>query len=93
MHVIPDFARMTSHYISCQKVRDTTMKHIPIFLVKFYQKCISPYCSGSCRYMPTCSNYAIAALNKYGAIKGSWLAVRRMLRCHPWGGIGYDPVP
>ena len=47
----------------------------------------------SCRYTPTCSQYAIEALRKHGPFKGSWLAVRRILRCHPWGGHGYDPVP
>ncbi len=47
----------------------------------------------SCRYQPTCSAYAIAALSRYGALRGSWLALKRLLRCHPWGGSGYDPVP
>jgi len=47
----------------------------------------------SCRYTPSCSAYAIEALRRYGAVKGSWLATRRILRCHPWGGHGYDPVP
>ncbi|HEX7782446.1 MAG TPA: membrane protein insertion efficiency factor YidD [Sphingobium sp.] len=47
----------------------------------------------SCRYSPSCSQYAIDALGKYGAVKGSWLAVKRLMRCHPWGGAGYDPVP
>lgn len=47
----------------------------------------------SCRYAPSCSEYAIQALQKYGALKGSWLAFKRLMRCHPWGGSGYDPVP
>ncbi|QUT05952.1 membrane protein insertion efficiency factor YidD [Sphingobium phenoxybenzoativorans] len=47
----------------------------------------------TCRYSPSCSQYAIDALGKYGAIKGSWLAMKRLMRCHPWGGSGYDPVP
>ncbi|MEO8722375.1 MAG: membrane protein insertion efficiency factor YidD [Sphingobium sp.] len=47
----------------------------------------------TCRYHPSCSHYAIEAVEKYGAIKGSWLALKRLLRCHPWGGSGYDPVP
>lgn len=47
----------------------------------------------SCRYAPSCSQYVIDALKKYGAVKGSWLAVKRLMRCHPWGGSGYDPVP
>ncbi|OHD03532.1 MAG: membrane protein insertion efficiency factor YidD [Sphingomonadales bacterium RIFCSPLOWO2_12_FULL_63_15] len=47
----------------------------------------------SCRFAPSCSEYAILAIRKYGAIKGSWLAGKRLMRCHPWGGSGYDPVP
>lgn len=47
----------------------------------------------SCRYSPSCSSYAIEALQRYGPIKGSWLATKRLMRCHPWGGSGYDPVP
>lgn len=62
-------------------------------LVKFYQYCISPLTPPSCRYVPTCSQYAVEALKKYGPIKGCWLTLKRLLRCHPWGGSGYDPVP
>ena len=66
---------------------------IPLLLICFYQKCISPYLPSSCRYTPTCSQYAVEALKKHGLFKGGWLAFRRILRCHPWGGSGYDPVP
>lgn len=69
------------------------MKKILILLVKFYQGAISPHTPAACRYHPTCSEYAIQAILKYGAIKGTWLAIKRILRCHPWGGSGYDPVP
>lgn len=69
------------------------MKWLPILLIKFYQLSISPLLPSSCRFTPTCSQYGIEAVNKYGALKGSWLALRRILRCHPWGGSGYDPVP
>ena len=62
-------------------------------LVKFYQYCISPLTPPSCRYVPTCSQYAVEALRKYGPIKGCWLTLKRLSRCHPWGGSGYDPVP
>ncbi len=61
--------------------------------VKVYQKCISPLFPPSCRYYPTCSHYAIQSLEKYGPIKGSFLTIRRILRCHPFHKGGYDPVP
>ena len=63
-----------------------------VVVVKFYQLCISPFTPPSCRFTPTCSQYAVEALRKYGPLKGSWLAVKRLARCHPWGGSGYDPV-
>ena len=59
----------------------------------FYQKAISPYTPPSCRFTPTCSEYARQALLKHGPIKGLWLAIKRISHCHPWGGSGYDPVP
>jgi len=62
-------------------------------LIRFYRRGISPYTPPSCRYTPTCSAYAQEAIEKYGAGKGAWLALRRLLRCHPFGGKGYDPVP
>ena len=58
-----------------------------------YQWFISPVFPNSCRYSPTCSHYAIDALDEWGAIKGLWLAIKRLGRCHPWGDSGYDPVP
>jgi putative membrane protein insertion efficiency factor len=61
--------------------------------IRFYQFCISPLLGPSCRFTPTCSEYARQALIKYGPFKGLWLALKRLLRCHPWGGSGYDPVP
>ena len=64
-----------------------------IGLVRFYQVCISPLKPATCRFTSTCSQYALQALQKYGPIKGSWLAVKRIAKCHPWGGSGYDPVP
>jgi putative membrane protein insertion efficiency factor len=69
------------------------MKMILIGLVKVYQGAMSPYLPGACRYTPTCSQYAIEAIQKHGPLKGSWLGVKRISRCHPWGGHGYDPVP
>lgn len=61
--------------------------------VRFYRKFISPLTPPSCRFTPTCSEYAMQAITKHGPIKGLWLAVRRILRCRPGGGSGYDPVP
>lgn len=61
--------------------------------IHFYRYCISPLTPASCRFTPTCSEYAIEAIMRHGAIKGTWLALRRICRCHPWGGSGYDPVP
>jgi uncharacterized protein len=64
-----------------------------IVLIKIYQLLISPLFPPSCRFTPTCSHYTIEALKKFGILKGGWLGVRRIIRCHPWGGGGYDPVP
>ena len=69
------------------------MKYLLIFLVRFYQVVVSPLKPPSCRYTPTCSQYALEALKKYVAFKGGWLAIKRISSCHPWGGSGYDPVP
>ena len=66
---------------------------ILILPIKFYQGAISPHLPASCRYTPTCRSYAVEALRKYGPLKGGLLAAKRILRCHPWGGSGYDPVP
>lgn len=64
-----------------------------IYPIRFYQRYISPMLPPACRFTPTCSQYAVEALQKHGPVKGLYLAVRRILRCHPWGGSGYDPVP
>ena len=72
-------------------------KKIGIFLVLipiyFYKFCISPLTPASCRFTPTCSEYALQAIKKYGPFKGGYLAARRIFRCHPWGVHGFDPVP
>ena len=62
-------------------------------VVQAYRYTLSPIIGPVCRYEPTCSQYALDALREHGALRGSWLAVRRIARCHPWGGFGYDPVP
>ena len=63
------------------------------WLIRFYQIAISPLLGPRCRYIPTCSQYALEAVHSYGAVRGAWLATKRICRCHPWGGSGYDPVP
>jgi putative membrane protein insertion efficiency factor len=63
------------------------------FAVRLYQYTLGTVLPNSCRYQPTCSEYAIRAVTVHGAARGSWLAVKRILRCHPWGNHGYDPVP
>lgn len=67
--------------------------YIALLFVKFYQYTIRPLLPNACRFNPSCSAYATEAITKYGAIKGLWLGLKRILRCHPWGGQGYDPVP
>ena len=70
------------------------MKRIFLTLIRFYQKYISPAFPARCRFRPTCSRYAYEAITKYGALKGGWLALKRLLRCHPfYKGSWYDPVP
>ncbi|HAK11716.1 MAG TPA: membrane protein insertion efficiency factor YidD [Chitinophagaceae bacterium] len=64
-----------------------------LLLIRFYQYVISPIIGPKCRYTPTCSAYAHEAINKHGPLKGLWLAIKRISKCHPWGGHGYDPVP
>lgn len=66
---------------------------VMLALIWFYRRCISPFFPPVCRYTPTCSQYAVEAIKKYGPLKGGWLAFKRILRCTPWGGSGFDPVP
>ena len=70
------------------------MKTVLLALIRFYRKCISPYTPPACRFTPTCSQYGLEAIEKYGALKGGWLTVKRICRCHPfYKGDWYDPVP
>jgi len=64
-----------------------------VVFIRIYQLSISPILGQNCRYTPTCSEYSIEAINKFGPFKGGWLALKRIFSCHPWGGHGHDPVP
>jgi len=64
-----------------------------IVLIKLYQWILSPLLGPKCRFSPTCSQYGLEAFKKYGPLKGLWLTIKRVSKCHPWGGHGYDPVP
>ena len=68
------------------------MKKLVIFFIECYRKCISPYTTPCCRFVPTCSEYAVLAIEKYGVARGLWLAAKRLLKCHPFHAGGYDPV-
>lgn len=72
---------------------EAMIRRLFILPIRFYQLCISPMLPNACRFTPTCSQYAVEAIMRHGVIYGSWLALKRILRCHPWGGSGYDPVP
>jgi len=69
------------------------MKTLAVLFIRAYQVVLSPFLGGACRFEPTCSNYGIEALERFGFVRGSWLTVRRLLRCRPFGPHGYDPVP
>ena len=69
------------------------LNYFLIVPIKLYQILLSPLIGPSCRFTPTCSNYAIEAINKHGPFKGFWLAIKRISKCHPWGNSGHDPVP
>ncbi|GGP25682.1 membrane protein insertion efficiency factor YidD [Silvimonas amylolytica] len=69
------------------------MSRLIILLLQIYRYTLSPLLGARCRFTPSCSQYAIEAVTRYGAVKGGWLTMRRLVRCHPWGGHGHDPVP
>ncbi|MFM2435787.1 MAG: hypothetical protein RL063_1768 [Pseudomonadota bacterium] len=69
------------------------MAYVLIWLIKMYQILLSPFFGQQCRFSPTCSQYALDAINKHGAIRGAYYAIRRLLRCHPWHPGGHDPAP
>ncbi len=69
------------------------LRALVILPIRLYQYCLSPLLPPSCRFVPTCSAYAIEAITRHGVLRGGWLTLRRLARCHPWGGSGYDPIP
>jgi len=71
----------------------TILSRFFILLIRIYQILLSPLLGASCRFTPTCSQYGLEAIQKYGSFKGGWLTVKRIGRCHPWGAHGHDPVP
>ncbi len=77
------------------KNNHTFMQRVAIRLVRLYQVCISPFIGGraACRFVPTCSEYTRTAIEKYGALRGAYMGIKRICRCRPGGGFGYDPVP
>ncbi len=72
---------------------NSLIKFLLVGVIKFYQLAISPLLGANCRFTPTCSEYGLKAIKEWGPWRGGWLALKRFLRCHPWGGHGYDPVP
>ena len=75
------------------QLNSQVFRFILIWPIRLYQKLISPLLGSNCRFQPTCSHYAIGAIEEWGIFKGGWLALKRIFRCHPWGGSGYDPWP
>jgi uncharacterized protein len=85
--------QLISKFDKVKIFEQTAMKFLLISLVKVYQAILSPYLPNSCRYTPTCSQYMIQAISKHGTFRGGWMGIKRLARCHPWGGSGFDPVP
>lgn len=79
-------------FFSLKQKSDFAQK-VAIGLIRGYQLLISPFFGAKCRYLPSCSEYASEAIHKHGPLRGALIAVKRILRCHPWGGQGYDPIP
>lgn len=76
-----------------KRIVNPVLSGIFLLLIRGYQLLLSPMLGGSCRYTPTCSQYGVEAIRRYGPFKGGWLTLKRIGKCHPWGGHGHDPVP
>jgi putative membrane protein insertion efficiency factor len=74
-------------------VQNGSLKKLFILPIRLYQRYLSPLLGQNCRFDPTCSHFAVEAIEEWGVIKGIWMGARRIAKCHPWGGFGYDPVP
>ncbi|MFN5294154.1 MAG: membrane protein insertion efficiency factor YidD [Flavobacteriales bacterium] len=74
-------------------VQNGSLKKLFIFPIRLYQRYLSPLLGQNCRFDPTCSHFAVEAIEEWGVMKGIWMGARRIAKCHPWGGFGYDPVP
>ncbi|WP_297518552.1 membrane protein insertion efficiency factor YidD [Flavobacterium sp.] len=83
----------TGQHLSCKRMVKKIIVAPLLIIIRFYQVAISPFMPATCRFHPTCSNYCMEALRTHGPIKGTWLGLKRILSCHPWGKSGYDPVP
>lgn len=80
-------------FIMVKNDKGNWMQEIYLLPVRFYKAAISPHLGSSCRYEPTCSHYFIQAVREWGILRGSWLGIKRIFSCHPWGGHGFDPIP
>ena len=93
MHPGGKFKRTIVQHSSVLKIASPLSVRVALALIRGYQVLVRPMLTGSCRYLPTCSEYATEAIVTYGALKGGWMGLKRVLRCHPWGGAGLDLVP
>lgn len=85
--------KVEQHLKSIADLLNRVISRILILTIQFYRAAISPYLGPSCRHIPTCSQYTLEAIEEWGAFKGTWLGIKRLSKCHPWGTSGYDPVP
>jgi uncharacterized protein len=85
--------KVEQHSKSIGEALGAAIAWVIIKMIRFYQLAISPYLGSNCRHSPTCSNYMLEAITIWGPLKGTWFGLKRLIKCHPWGTSGYDPVP